>query len=689
MALDIVDTKRAEVTELGQWLTGIFKDWSTNRRDLEEKWQRNRDAFRGIDNVSWTDSDEGDHEDALDGDTFPGKKDWHSKHTVRITKQKVMTAFALVVDAVLQGGKIPFLLKLAGELAINHEAIPPDMAEAVEKELDDMTQRIQQQFSRCDAVRHFSRAVLCAAIYGRCWVKFHPQTFTKRRMVPLPQQPQVDQSTGEPVIDQQTGQPVPAPDEWTIENSVESGPGMTFISIWDIFSDLEGDDPRTSGGVIHRQYLSSRQFREMARDGEGWNAKAVKRVLAESKRDAPAQGDSDSEMLPRLRDVSIRKNVVRVLECWVQVPRTYAERYEANKGEENPDDDGAITGDQTEEAERSGDDIPCLVVMAGDEIVRFQRLEESEPWPFYSVPWEEDLDEATTYGVADNLAETQAILNSAVRAFEDNKRFSSSLIMGVKRGMLMGKWDGKVKPGMALEVSDTARSISDAISAFVVPDVGNSLMPLIEMFVQFADEEAMLPKIMAGGSDNQQTAREAMIRVEKGGKYVGQVVKNFDDYLIGPTVQDFYEWNMLDPEVKTGKGAYDITPLGFTSFQDRVMRLQSIQQFLAIVLADSELRKLVKLDDALREICKALDLDPEQWLRSVKEIQAAAQDNPEALAQALAVEGEKANIDKTKAETEKLKTDAVVAGERLKIDRAEAVQGLMAPAGAKNATPTA
>lgn len=300
-------------------------------------------------------------------------------------------------------------------------------------------------------------------------------------------------------------------------------------------------------------------------------------------------------------------------------------------------------------------------------------------WPFYSIPWEEDIDEAETYGVADNLAQTQAVLNSAIRAFEDNKRFSSNVLLGIKRRMLNTPgWDGKVKPGTVLEVSEEARTIADAISAFVVPDVGGSLMQLIQMFLEFGDEESMVPRIQSGGRDSQQTAYEASIRVEKAGKYMGAVVRNFDDGFIEPVVRDFYEWNMLDPQVSTGKGAYDVRPLGFTSFQDRVMRLQAIQQLLGMVLADPELRKMVKVEDALREICKALDLDPEQWLRSVKDLQDQANQQPN-VAEVLAIEGQKATIAKTQAEAVKARAETVAIGERLKIERARAVVDLKGP----------
>jgi hypothetical protein len=44
--------------------------------------------------------------------------------------------------------------------------------------------------------------------------------------------------------------------------------------------------------------------------------------------------------------------------------------------------------------------------MAGEEIIRLVRLEEDERWPSYSVPWEEDIDEADSYSVADNPRQT-------------------------------------------------------------------------------------------------------------------------------------------------------------------------------------------------------------------------------------------------------------------------------------------
>jgi hypothetical protein len=84
---------------------------------------------------------------------------------------------------------------------------------------------------------------------------------------------------------------------------------------------------------------------------------------------------------------------------------------------------------------------------------------------------------------------------------------------------------------MAFDLSEDACQVADAISAFPVPDVGQTLLSLIEMFIQFGDEESMTPKIQSGGRDSDQTAYEASIRVEKAGKYCKALDLDPDQWL--------------------------------------------------------------------------------------------------------------------------------------------------------------
>lgn len=95
--------------------------------------------------------------------------------------------------------------------------------------------------------------------------------------------------------------------------------------------------------------------------------------------------------------------------------------------------------------------------------------------------------------------------------------------------------------------------------------------PLTEMSVQSDNEEPMSRRNPPRGRDMQRTANEASIRVEKAGKCMGAVVRNFDEYLIGPMVQGIYEWSMLARRSPPAR-AYDVHPLGFISFQARTAR---------------------------------------------------------------------------------------------------------------------
>jgi hypothetical protein len=278
------------------------------------------------------------------------------------------------------------------------------------------------------------------------------------------------------------------------------------------------------------------------------------------------------------------------------------------------------------------------------------------------------------------MESTHKVLQNAIRSFEDNKKLASSLTLGVKRRMIEGAWDGKMKPELVIDLSEEARDVSAALSAFVTPDIGQSMLGLIDLFLQFGDEESMVPKIQQGQSDGDQTAYEARVRVEKSGKYMGTVVRNVDSYLIKPLVGDFLDHLMADPDVPEGKQDWEVLPLGFTSFQDRVVRLQAIQLFLSIVLGDEELRSYVKLEEAVREITKSLDLDGDQWLKSKQmRDEEASQPTAQQILGELAIEQAKADIEKSQAETEKAKAETDAVGSKALVERATAVKALNTP----------
>jgi len=96
------------------------------------------------------------------------------------------------------------------------------------------------------------------------------------------------------------------------------------------------------------------------------------------------------------------------------------------------------------------------------------------------------------------------------------------------------------------------------------------------------------------------------------------VVKNVDDYLLGPLGRAFFAFNMqfdFDPEIK---GDLDVLARGTESLMANEVRSQRLMQFLGVV-SNPILAPFAKMDVIVREIAKSLDLDPDKVVNSIPE----------------------------------------------------------------------
>lgn len=286
----------------------------------------------------------------------------------------------------------------------------------------------------------------------------------------------------------------------------------------------------------------------------------------------------------------------------------------------------SVRGTDLLEPENDGDDIEVGVCMAEDEVIRLVKIRQGSR-PHGRVVWEINLDDDHGIGVADNVESVQTVLNGMVRAFEDNKKLSANIIIALKKALITN-WTGEFKPGELLEISEEAKSATEAISQIIIQDVGDSLLTGIALMERYADEGSQLPKILQGNVAEKRkpdTLGEISILQANAGKYLGSVIKNYDEGLIEPVVSRFYEYNMLDPDVQKGKGNYIAKPLGFSSFQNKIIRLQKILQAITLTLQSPVLAQEVRLKELQSEVYKALDIDPQQVFKTKEEKAADAQ----------------------------------------------------------------
>lgn len=352
------------------------------------------------------------------------------------------------------------------------------------------------------------------------------------------------------------------------------------------------------------------------------------------------------------------------------MPRETIEVYELERAKE-AEKKGKKVEFPVDEYEQ-GDEIEVLVCIADSEVARFARRKPNRR-PFRRCVWEDNIDGIGGVGVADNAEDMQLAINGAMRAFEDNKKLSGNLVGGIKPELFEEDVTG-VKPGMLLHLTAECENVNQGLMFAQIPDVGETLISMIHLTQQYADMNTMIPKVQQGiETKGKLTAFEISQLLEKAGKYLGSVIRNFDEMLIEPMIQEFYRYNMEDTGVTRGKGDYLVKAMGFTSFQNKVERITKMQQMLTLALSTPELAAETNIRWYLEELLNALDIDPKQALKSDEQKQREAEQQQPNEQEMLMMQAQQANIEKTQAQAQLASSKAMTTEEQLAIDRAKAV----------------
>jgi hypothetical protein len=99
---------------------------------------------------------------------------------------------------------------------------------------------------------------------------------------------------------------------------------------------------------------------------------------------------------------------------------------------------------------------------------------------------------------------------------------------------------------------------------------------------------------------------------------VRTVIKNVDDYLLGPLGKAFFSFNMqfdYDPEIK---GDLEVKAMGTSSLMANEVRSQRLMQFLQVVQGPTT-APFAKMEYIIREISDSMDLDPDKTTNSMSE----------------------------------------------------------------------
>ncbi len=239
--------------------------------------------------------------------------------------------------------------------------------------------------------------------------------------------------------------------------------------------------------------------------------------------------------------------------------------------------------------------------------------------PFMAAPYELNPYSFFGVGLAENMDDTQTLMNGFMRMAVDNAVLSGNLLIEVDETNLVPGQDLSVYPGKVFRRQGGAPG--QAIFGTKFPNVSNENLQLFDKARQLADESTGLPSFahgQTGVSGVGRTAAGISMLMGAASGSVKTVIKNVDDYLLKPLGEGLFRFNMqfnFDPAIK---GDLEVVARGTESLMANEVRSQRLMQFLQVA-SNPALAPFAKFNYIVREIAKSMDLDPSKVTNNMDE----------------------------------------------------------------------
>jgi len=239
--------------------------------------------------------------------------------------------------------------------------------------------------------------------------------------------------------------------------------------------------------------------------------------------------------------------------------------------------------------------------------------------PYMAAPYELNPYSFFGVGIAENMDDTQTLMNGFMRMAVDNSVLSGNLLIEVDDTNLVPGQDLSVYPGKIFRRQGGAPG--QAIFGTKFPNVAGENIQLFDKARQLADESTGLPSFshgQTGVTGVGRTASGISMLMNAASSGVKAVIKNVDDYLLKPLGENLFSFNMqFDYDEKT-KGDLEIKARGTESLMANEVRSQRLMQFLQVA-GNPALAPFAKFQYIIREIAKSMDLDPEKVTNNMEE----------------------------------------------------------------------
>ena len=628
-------------------LVGVIKDRFQQAEDArqtdEHRWLRSYENYRGMyaKNVKFRESEK-------------------SRVFVKVTKTKVLAAFGQLVDVIFGTGKFPIGISETkipeGEYASAHldtknpmQGIETSLPDNIGNRLEDPPQEenpydigYEGDGRTLKAGATFGKGVFTDSIENQAEdmlvegyspdpskLELNPAQKAARRLEKLVHD-QIEESNGSSEIRNAllesallgTGI-VKGPfnfnktlSRWSENEEGEREynplevrvPRIEFVSCWDFYPDPAATNMDECEFVIHRHKMNRSQLRQL-RNMPYFDEDAIRECLQMGPN--YEEKDFEYQLKDNPRSEEEYFSNYEVLEYWGIMDAEYAREV----GIDLPDSVDDL------------DEVQVNAWVTGNKLLRAV-INPFTPYriPYHAFPYERNPYNFFGIGVAENMDDSQQIMNGHARMAIDNLALSGSIVFDIDESALVGGQSMEIYPGKVFRRQ--AGMPGQSIYGLKFPNTANENMMMFDKFRQLADEQTGLPSYSHG-----QTGVQSMTRTASGMSMllgaaslnIKTVVKNLDDFLLKPLGEAYFQWNMqfFEGDIDV-EGDLEVKATGTNSLMQKEVRSQRLTMFLQTAQSPA-IAPFVKISKLISELAYSLDLDPDEILNDPEEAAIMAQ----------------------------------------------------------------
>lgn len=381
-------------------------------------------------------------------------------------------------------------------------------------------------------------------------------------------------------------------DKGVYDPVVKTYPKIEAISLWQYYPDPDGYNQDDLQFAIQRHRLSKSQLLALKKRPY-FRETAINTLMEHGYNYSRKWWENE------LRDQHNAPTIERyeVLEFWGNVDRELIEQ----------------TNFDIPEKFKDFDELQINAWISGDHVLRLV-INPFVPAriPYAVCPYELNPYSLFGIGVAENMEDTQTLMNGFMRMAVDNAVLSGNLVFEVDETNLVPGQDMKVYPGKVFRRIGGAPGQS--LYGVKYPNVTQENMLVFDKARQLADEATGMPSYSHGQTGVTGTTRTASgmsMLMGAASTNIKTVIKNCDDYLLRPLGEAFFHFNMQFDFDPTIKGDLEVKAKGTESLMQNEVRSQRLMTFLQVA-SNPILAPFAKFPYILREIAKSMDLDDEK-----------------------------------------------------------------------------